>query len=287
MNVYEIITQKIIKELEKGTSPWHRPWAVGGLPRNFVTKKQYRGLNCFLLQLNEFQEPYYLTFNQVNKLNGSVKSGAESQLVIYWKWLESKTEVDAKGHPKLIPLLRYYRVFNIEQVTGIKFQSALKQLNEFEKITNCEQIIEGFKNRPGMSHTHQQAFYNPLEDLINMPIKESFKSKEEYYSTLFHEMVHSTGHSSRLNRSEVSTTSAFGSDNYSKEELIAEMGSAFICAQSGISVNTLANSAAYISFWLNKLKKDSRILFKAASQAQRGVDYMTNTPIEDNGQENN
>jgi antirestriction protein ArdC len=137
-----------------------------------------------------------------------------------------------------------------------------------------------------MSQTHQQAFYNPLEDLINMPIKESFKSKEEYYSTLFHEMVHSTGHSSRLNRNEVSTTSAFGSDNYSKEELIAEMGSAFLCAQSGISVNTLANSAAYISFWLNKLKQDSRILFQAASQAQKAVDYMTNTPIEDNGQDN-
>lgn len=285
MNVYEVITQKIIQELEKGNTPWHRPWAVSGLPRNFVTKKEYRGLNCFLLQLNNFREPYYLTFNQIKNLNGSIISGAQSQLVIYWKWVESKTEVDVNGKAKLYPLLRYYRVFNIEQVFGIKYLSAIKQLTEFEKLSRCEQIIDGYKNRPPVSHTQQQAFYNPVEDHINMPMKESFKNNEEYYATLFHELVHSTGHSSRLNREEIATTSAYGSQEYSKEELVAEMGAAFLCAKTGISIRTIANSAAYIRGWLHNLKKDCRILFQAASHAQKAVDYMLNASIEKTDQE--
>ena len=282
MNVYEIVTQKILAELEKGNAPWRRPWAAGGLPRNFVTKNEYRGLNCFLLQLNHLCEPYYLTFNQIKNLNGSVKSGAESHLVIYWKWMESKTETDEKGKAKRYPLLRYYRVFNIEQVHGIKYQSAVKQLTKFEKINHCEQIIAEYKNRPPVIHIKQQAYYNPIEDHINLPVKESFESHEEYYATLFHELIHSTGHSSRLNREEITTTSPFGSEEYSKEELVAEMGAAFLCAQTGISNRTLANSAAYIRTWLSHLKKDCRILFHAASQSQKAVDYIVNSTTEEN-----
>lgn len=274
MTVYELVTNRIISELENGVVPWRKPWVSGGLPKNFVTKKAYRGINCLLLHLSGFVEPYYLTFQQIKKLGGSVKGGSRSQIVVYWNWIESKTETDSKGEPVVHPLLKYYRVFNIEQVTGITYESAVKQFNEFEKNDQCEGIVTGYVDRPEITNLKQQAFYNPAADIINLPVKESFASSQEYYATLFHELVHSTGHSKRLNREGVKDLNDFGSEIYSKEELIAEIGASFLCARAGIENQTFKNSVAYIQGWLSVIKKDSKFLIHSATKAQKAADYI-------------
>jgi len=273
--VYQIVTNRIIEELEKGVIPWRKPWAGGGLPVNFITKKPYRGVNCLLLWLSDYSEPYFLTFNQVNKLGGSIKPGSKSHIVVYWNWIDSKTEKNSKGEPEKIPLLRYYRVFNIQQVSGIEYQSTTRNLSIFEKNENCEQVFNHYSNGPRLTHEEQRAYYRESADLVNMPKKETFFSSEEYYATLFHELIHSTGHSSRLNREGVVNVAAFGNEDYSKEELIAETGAAFLCARTGIENITLENSVAYIQSWLSVLKKDSRFLINATAHAQKAVDFIT------------
>lgn len=276
MNIHQIITDRIIEKLKKGVIPWHKPWANGGLPKNFVTKKEYSGINCLLLHLNDFNEPYYLTFNQVKKLGASIKQGSKSQIVVYWNWIKSKNEIDSEGQPKTYPLLRYYRVFNVQQVIGLDYTSAIRQLNEFEKNDQCEAVIADYKGRPRMIHKDQRAFYQPSGDFINMPIKESFSSSDAYYATLFHELVHSTGHNTRLNREGVVNTNTFGSTDYSKEELIAEMGASFLCAKTSIDNVTFNNSVSYINGWLSVLKMDSKFLIHSATQAQKAVDFILN-----------
>jgi antirestriction protein ArdC len=168
-------------------------------------------------------------------------------------------------------------VFNIEQVSGIVYESAVKRLSEFEKNENCEAITAGYKDRPEITHLRQQASYSPSDDVVNMPIKESFESSQEYYATLFHELVHSTGHSKRLDREGVKDLNVFGSETYSKEELVAEMGASFLCARTGIENRTFQNAVAYIKGWLSIIKKDSKFLVQSATQAQKAADYILNT----------
>ena len=277
MTVYEIVTNKIVNELENGVIPWHQPWAGGGVPKNFLTKKEYRGINCLLLHLSGFAEPYYLTFNQIKKLGGSVIRGSKSQIIVYWNWIESKTEIDSNGEPTIHPLLKYFQVFNIEQVTGIEYESAVKRLTEFEKNDHCEAIITDYKDRPEITNLKQQASYSPATDVVNMPIKESFNSSQEYYATLFHELIHSTGHKKRLDREGIKDFNVYGSEVYSREELIAEMGASFLCARTGIENRTFENSVAYIKGWLSVIKKDSKFLIHSATQAQKAADYVLNT----------
>ncbi len=272
--VYQIVTNRIIKELEKGVIPWRKPWSGGGMPMSFVTKKPYRGVNCLLLRLTDFTEPYFLTFNQVQKLGGSVKPESKSHIVVYWNWIESKTQLNKKGEPEKMPILRYYRVFNIQQVSGIEYQSTVKDNSEFKKDENCEVIINNYANGPKVRHEEQRAYYRPVADCVNMPKKETFSTSEEYYATLFHEEVHSTGHQTRLKREGIVNVSSFGSDVYSKEELIAETGAAFLCARTGIANLTFKNSVAYIQGWLAVLKKDSKFLINATAKAQKAVDFI-------------
>ena len=274
MTVYELVTNKIVKELEKGVIPWKKPWMSGGLPRNFVSKKAYRGINCLLLHLSGFTEPFYMTFNQIRKLGGSVKRGSRAQIVVYWNWIESKSQVQENGKPVLYPLLKYYQVFNIEQVTGIEYKSTVKKLSAFEKDDNCEAVLISYKNAPAITHQQQQAFYSPAADVVNMPIKESFTGSQEYYCTLFHELIHSTGHQKRLAREGIKDFNVYGSEVYSKEELIAEMGASFLCAKTGIENQTFNNSVAYINGWLSVIKKDSKFLIHSATQAQKAADHI-------------
>jgi len=273
-SIYQIVTDRIIEELKKGVVPWRKPWSGGGMPVNFITKKAYRGINCLLLRLTDFSEPYFLTFNQTQKLGGTVKPGSKSNIVIYWNWINSKTEKDSQGNPKKVPLLRYYRVFNIQQVSGIEYQTEVKQLSNFEKNENCECVFNNYAKGPKLIHEEQRAYYRVSDDLVNLPQKETFINTEKYYATLFHEIVHSSGNEYRLNREGIVKVSSFGSVDYSKEELIAETGAAFLCAKTGIENITLENSIAYIDSWLSVLKKDSRFLIDATAQAQKAVDYI-------------
>lgn len=272
--VADIITEAIISKLEAGIIPWKKPWnASTQVPRNFITGKPYRGINAFLLATCGFSSPYFLTFKQVQEKKAQVKAGSKGFPVVFWSTVE--VEDRDTGAEKEIPFMRYYSVFNIEQTT-LEVPPIPEAEREFNVIEEAERIVAAMPHRPEIRHQQAKAFYSPSFDFINMPKQELFHFDAEYYSTLFHELGHSTGHASRLGRKGVTESSYFGSHEYSKEELVAEMAAAFLCAEAGIVQATIDNSAAYIGGWLKALKsKDNKALvIQAASQAQKASDYI-------------
>jgi antirestriction protein ArdC len=270
-SVYEIVTEQIIRQLESGVAPWRKPWRTE-MPCNLVSGKAYRGMNVFLLGSQGYASRYWLTFNQANKLGGHVKRGEQSSIVTFWHIGEEKIKSDgSKTRPFL---LRYYRVFNLTQTEGIAEKLGLGNASpRVPSIQGCETIVAGMPNAPKMEQSNA-AWYRPSTDSVGMPARGLFTSAEEYYSTLFHELTHSTGHASRIGREGIETLNAFGSESYSKEELVAEMGAAMLCGVTGIAPATLQNSAAYLETWIERLKSDSRLLVSAASAAQKAADYI-------------
>jgi len=274
---YEVITETIIEKLEQGTVPWHQPWCSEAA-KNLISKKEYRGINVFLLGAAGYANPYWLTFRQAKQLGGHVKKGERSTPVVFWKWLEREQENPDTGELETYtaPLLRYYRVFNLEQCEGIPADKvpALENARDFQSIEEAERVVQEMPQRPIIQHEAAQAFYRPSADVVNMPAPELFTSDEEYYSTLFHELTHATGHESRLKRLDTDKLAAFGSKDYSQEELVAEMGSAFLCGHCGIAERIIDNSAAYIQGWLRRLRNDKRLVVFAAAQAQKAADFV-------------
>jgi len=239
--VYSVITETIIKKLEEGVIPWKMPWSSEA-PKNLVSGKSYRGINIFLLGSLGYMSPYWLTFKQAQSLGGHVNKGEKSVPVIFWKtYSKLETNDDGENEEKSRFVLRYYRVFNIEQCTlpPEEIPQEDPTTKEFDPIPKAESVVEAMPNAPELTHQSQRACYSPLLDVVNMPRPESFDTPENYYSTLFHELTHSTGHESRLNRKGITDPVRFGSHSYSKEELIAEMGSAFLSGHCGIGSNSL------------------------------------------------
>jgi antirestriction protein ArdC len=275
--VYASITRRIVTLLEQGTVPWHKPWKVTtGLPRNFVTKKPYRGINVFLLTALGYESPHWLTFRQALELGGCVRKGERSSRILFW---DQKTiEDEESGEERKVPLLRLYSVFNVAQCDGIKENEAPAS-SEPESIvfTKPEEIVEKMPKRPKIKHGTTESFYSQREDCVSLPTQKQFDRKEEYYSTLFHELVHATGHESRLGRPTLTEKAGFGTNPYCKEELIAEMGAAFLCGHSEIIERTIDNSAAYLLGWLAQLKNDKTLIVQAAAQAQRAADFILGT----------
>jgi antirestriction protein ArdC len=275
--VYEIITEKIIQKLDEGVAPWHMPWQQEvGAPRNLVSGKQYRGVNIMLLGMQSYRNPYWLTFNQARQLGGSVRKGEKSTEIVFFKKFEIEKDDDKST---VIPLLRYYRVFNVEQcdLPEDKMPSWNPEADEqdHDPIEEAESLVAAYFGRPPITHTNpNRAFYRPSEDVVNMPPLQRFVVPEEYYSTLFHELVHSTGHQNRLHRKEVTERHSFGSNPYAREELVAEIGAAFLCGIAGIENRTIDNSAAYLKSWSETLRKNPRWFVTAAGQAQKAVDFM-------------
>ena len=269
---YDVITARIVEKLEQGTVPWRKPWNVEtGAPRN-IRGTHYRGINVFLLGCQAFESPYWLTFNQARELGGSVKRGERGSPVVFWKWLEKVSS--ETGQKERIPLLRYYTVFNVLLCEGVSVPNLEQPVKAHQRIEECERVVQGYENGPAVNHGGGVAFYNSAADQVTMPSPERFTTPEEYYSTLFHEFGHSTGHRSRLAREGVTDPKRFGSHEYSREELVAEMSAAFLAGRCGIEPCTLDNSAAYIGSWLRVLRKDSRMLVSAGGQAQRAADWI-------------
>jgi len=278
MKVYEIITNIILKKLEEGVIPWQTPWNTRqAMPKNLVTKKPYQGINVFVLAAQRYSSPYWLTFNQCKDLGGTIRKGEKGTPVVFWNWPD--TEEDREEEKKA-PFLRYYTAFNIAQCENLpehKIPATPGTTDDhIDRIDHCEQIIENWKDKPEIRHGKQRAAYIPGSDIIIMPPLATFKKSEEYYSTLFHECIHGTGHQKRLNRQGITETAPFGTACYSKEELIAEMGAAFLCGFAGIEQATIDNSAAYIQGWLEKLKNDKKLVIIAAGQAQKAANYILN-----------
>lgn len=279
-DLYQNITDQIITMLDRGVVPWRSPILgrqSAGHPHNLESKKPYRGVNVFLLAFTAWAKgygsSYWLTFNQARERGGSVKKGEKSSMVVFWKQYEI---IEAEtGEPKKLPVLRYYSVFNAEQCDGVAVPDAPKYepLN-FWPIAAAEAIVTGYTDRPGIEHSGGQAFYRASTDTVRLPEPQRFASCEEYYGTLFHELAHSTGHSKRLDRKLDTDPQPFGSPDYGREELVAEMAAAFLCGDAGINPATIDNSAAYIGGWIKQLKGDKKLAIHAAGTAQKAADWI-------------
>jgi antirestriction protein ArdC len=280
-DVYQIVTDRIIELLEDRIVAWKQPWTNAGLPQNLVTKKYYRGINILLLSSLNYPLNLYLTRKQVLDLGGGVIEKEKPHLVVFWKWPEKESTSEdgiSTSTVKTHPILRYYTVFNVSQCQGIpeKILPPPTQLND--PIEMCEKIIDEMPQRPEIQTGGHMAYYHPIHDYINMPERNAFIDSEHYYSVLFHELIHSTGHSSRCNRKEVTNRTTFASEMYSREELTAEIGACFLNSLTGIVslFRPMETNVAYIQGWLKKLKNDKKCIVFASSQAQLAVDFILN-----------
>lgn len=282
MNVYEIITDRIVQEIDKGgIAPWQKPWKVNGEePQNLMSHKAYRGINRFLLGCQGHARPYYLSYKQAQALGGQVRKGEKGSPVIFWKTTEYEKENpdthELEAHDSFI--LRYYTVFNVSQIDGIDDKIPALPADsrkDIPIIDRCESVIGAWTDKPQIAHNGYRACYRPSLDQVTMPERETFESPEFYYSVLFHELSHSTGHERRLNRKGIAELTPFGTPNYSREELVAEMGAAFLCGETGIDNRAVqANTVAYLDNWRRALKADSKAVVIAAAQAQRAADMI-------------
>lgn len=279
VKVHEIVTERIIAALERGVVPWRMPWrgrGGRGIPKNLQSGKEYRGVNIFLLGAQGYASPFWCTYKQCAARGGQVRPGEKSTPVIFWKVGDSKKVSPKTGKPEKFFVLRYYNVFNVAQCDGLEVPGEPEEepYNPIQRLEECEKIVRAYKTLPKIEHGGERAFYSPSFDVVHMPEMNSFEWSEEYYCTLFHELVHSTGHENRLNRDGIMNPIRFGSHEYSFEELVAECGAAFLCAHAGIIDHTLENSAAYIQSWVRKLKSEPKWIVEASGKAGKAADYI-------------
>lgn len=276
-DIYQSITDRFLEQLKKGTVPWQQPWT--SCVQNIVSRKPYRGINAFTLGMTDRTSPFWLTFKQALDLGGHVKKGEKSLPVIYYKLLEKqdgagRPVVREDGRPDRIPFVRWANVFNLDQTEGIEAPAITTTQIVGEPLGKAASIVGNARLCP-IHHAGFAAIYSPKDDVIRLPAPTTFRSQEDYYQTLFHEMSHATGHQSRLNREGITQPVKFGSERYSKEELVAELGAAYLSNEAGI-LNQIQfdNSAAYLASWIEKLESDPRMIVSAASQAQKSADFV-------------
>jgi antirestriction protein ArdC len=290
-DAYSKVTKKITDSLEKGVIPWKQPWSNAGLlPMNISSQKTYKGSNILLGFVN-CSTPFWGTFKQIKDLGGYVKKGEESNIITYaetrYKHKKTGKYLPKGKYPKskvsekyeIIPIIKYYNVFNLDQTDGIpedkipeivkKHFDPIEKAEQFLKSANIPEIKES-KNLD-LSCGRVRAFYLRNKDYIQVPTKDLYNLPEDYYSTVFHEMIHATGAPCRLKRE---IDGKFGDEKYSKEELIAEIGSAYLCGICGIGQATIENTTGYIQGWLKKLNDDNKLIIQAASKAQEAVEYI-------------
>ncbi|MBQ2003120.1 MAG: DUF1738 domain-containing protein [Bacteroidaceae bacterium] len=299
-DLFQIVTDRIIAQLEAGQIPWQKPWINVDkrceLAVSYTTGKPYSLLNQMLLG-----EPgEYITYKQCAERGGKVKSGEKSRMVVFWKML-AKDKKDDNGNPvmgkdgkpqkEMIPLLQYYNVFHIRQCDGIEPRHTnlepIEAPDDMMPDETAEEIITGYINRSGVTlvhHLSNRAFYRPSDDMVVLPEFEQFKAAAEYYSTAFHELTHSTGHPKRLNR--LDKKASFGSENYSKEELVAEIGASALVNHVGLETeSSFRNNAAYVQNWLTALKNDKRLIVSASGKAEKAVNLILGTETKQNERE--
>lgn len=289
---YERVTNAIVERLESGElPPWRKSWSgagCAGIPVSVSSRKAYRGINVFLLAMVQlaagYASRYWLTYRKAQELGGHVRKGEKGTAVVAWrvsKWTEDRT--DANGNTEQVErqALRAYchTVFNVDQCDGVELPASLVEeveaaTNNDDPIESAEAIVRGYLDRDGApALAVGQPSYSPALDTVRMPAFERFDGAPEYYSTMYHELGHSTGAKTRLDRG-FSESVTFGDNDYSKEELVAEFTAAFLCAEAGIEMGVLDNQAAYIKGWLSKLRDDKRLAVNAAQAAQKAADLI-------------
>ena len=292
VDVYQMVTDRVLEQIEQGIIPWHKPWNAATLSEDalaisYTSRKPYSFLNQMLLGRNG----EWLTFNQVKERGGNIKKGAHAGIVVFYKQIEVKTTKrvkNAEGNEfdkevsSTIPVLKYYHVFHIDDCEGIESKIKVEEKpkeSKVQPIKRAEKIVKDYLKAQPLLKLHNdrpsnRAYYTPMWDEITVPMLSQYKEKEEYYSTLFHEMVHSTGHSTRLNREE-GMGNKFASHAYSREELVAELGSAMLCTNIRIDTEVaFKNSVAYIKGWASKLREDTKAIVWAASRAEKAARYI-------------
>lgn len=303
-DVYEMITEQIIEALEQDVIPWEKPWRADE-PRSIATGDAYSGTNHLVLEtrrmIEGYSSPFWGTFNQIDGHGGHVNKEETSTRIVFCKVLEryecqicGETIKDVEAHfendheiePRpddveevKIPLLRYYNVFNLDQTTlseeDIPF--ATGDPDGAENKESCEEIVDGYTDRPEIVHGKKKAFYNPGDDVIGLPDRSAFKGTDEYYFTLFHELTHSTGHEDRLNRDAVTRNTFFRDYEYGREELVAELGASFLGQEANLQTQKkIDNRAAYVQSWIRALEEDEQAVIRASSGAQTAVDFILN-----------
>ena len=278
-NIYDKITNLIIEQLKKGHIAWENPVIDGCRPQNLISGHIYRGLNPLLLSLSD--TPYFITFNQIQEIGASLKKGSKSFPVVFWKpFVKEVIKEDGEKEEDILFCLKYYNVFKITDIDNIpaKYLERTKAAsNDFKEIPTAEEIMKNFKTCPRIETTGGTPCYSPSLDIIKIPAREAFKSSNSFFSVIFHECCHATGHFSRLNRfNDEGQSFAFGSKSYAKEELTAELGASFLMAETGEKLN-IENHAAYIESWLGKLQNDNKLLLTAAGKAEKAVNYILNS----------
>lgn len=283
-DIYQEVTDKIIAELERGTAPWVKPWttgsaAGGAMPYNAATGKPYRGVNIPLLMAAAaaYGSPAFVTFKQARDLGGHVRKGERGHTVVFWKFIKpaaaNTPDQDDAGaddaREDLIPMARAYTVFNVAQCEGLQLP-AVTTPAPIDAGARCPDLDAAIANTgASIGHGGDSAHYTPAHDCIQMPDFSKFRDASNYYATLLHELTHWSGHESRLARK---LANRFGSDAYAVEELIAELGAAFLCARHGVTGQL--QHASYLGHWLKVLRADKRAIFTAASQAQKAADFI-------------
>jgi antirestriction protein ArdC len=277
MNIYETVTTRIMNQIQAGVLPWRKTWQ-NGLPKSLASGKEYRGLNLLVLGASEYTSRYWLTYRQAQQLGGQVREGEHAMIVVYWKWrtaqeMEQRRQQTGRDNPA--PCHPFTAaVFNLEQVDGIERPADDLPISGERRLEIAERMMEIMPDKPQIVHTLTSSpAYCPAMDLITLPHLSQFDNAEHYFAVLWHELVHSTGAPKRLNR--FSDAQRDQPEKYSMEELVAEFGSAFLCAFAGIqNQRTEELQASYIEGWASALGKDPRMLIRAASAAQRAVDYI-------------
>lgn len=278
-DLYASITQRIIEALEAGAPPWVRPWSTipEPAPANAISRRSYRGVNFVLLAMARWDQGYarnaWLTFLQASSIGAHVKAGEHGTTIVFWKPSANSREgtepaESATTSDRKFPVLRGYVVFNLDQLAGLPPSLRhIAQLPDWNALAEAERILAISGAR--IIHGGNSAVYQPSNDVIFLPERNAFPSAPKYYATAFHELVHWAGHKSRCDRQ---FAQRFGSDAYAMEELVAELGSAFLCAQARI--DGAMQHASYIDSWLKILREDKRTVLSAAAKAQTAADFL-------------
>lgn len=285
------VTARIVAQLESGVAPWVKPWKIGStggsgipsgldFPTNALTGKRYRGANILLLWVTTVDRGYsdarWVTFKQAKTLGGCVRKGEKGTAVVFWRFLEREETNPTTGklETRKVPMLRVYTVFNVQQCDGLSVEAPVVSAPDAGAPSAVDALVE--RHNIALRHGGGSACYTPTLDVISMPKPEQFTDRANYDATLLHECVHWTGHASRLDRQ---LGKRFGDEAYAVEELVAELGAAFACAQFGIAGQL--QHAEYLGHWIKVLKSDKNAIFTAASQAEKALDFFTATAAED------
>ncbi len=279
-DVHQIINDKIIEQLQKGIVPWRVAWTEAGIPTNVSSQKQYRGINLMLLASLGYEQNFFITENQLNDIGATIKPNERPHVVTYWSNKSQEMNAEVDNGKRKTSALRYYMVYNVSQCAGILGELVPEKLPLPVSDELREKLVADIQNGPVIKHKDPMPYYDPLEDCLNMPKPKTFDHSAGYYRTLLHQLVHSTGHHTRLDRMGLVQMSEFGADAYSQEELVAEIGAGFLESYTGVA-STGEPAPEYLQGWISKLQKDTHFIFTAAALAQKAVDFILNYKAEE------